>query len=136
MELDADLVPNISSLAKILAIRHGKIIAVALSAFRCKSYSLSMGGKPNGYHPRGMAIDIAFVASGTMLCPLEVGYIVQEHTNILQLTHFWGIGAMPQKNSLHLDLRPYSEQKMWVQGKDGSYTYDVIFKEVMRKREI
>jgi hypothetical protein len=135
MELDPSLTPNIINLAKLLAIRHGKIVAVAHSVFRCKSYSLSMGGKPNGYHPRGMAIDVTFVASGIMLCPLEVAYIVQEHSNILQLTHFWGIGAMPKKNSMHLDLRPFDKQKTWVQEKDGSYTYDVIFKNVMHNYE-
>lgn len=74
---------------------------IITSGYRCPSYNLEVGGVKSSYHLLGMAADI--YVPGISLTSLlkfaeEIG--------------FKGIGSYPERNFLHLDIRP-TRQARW-----------------------
>jgi len=68
---------------------------IITSGYRCPAYNLKVGGVKNSYHLLGMAADV-YVPGINLLDLLKVAEKID----------FSGIGFYPQRNFLHLDIRP------------------------------
>lgn len=66
------------------------------SGYRCPTHNANVGGAKNSYHVQGLACDIA--------CPK--GFTVEEFTQICLDHGFTGVGAYPNQNFVHVDVRP------------------------------
>jgi uncharacterized protein YcbK (DUF882 family) len=66
------------------------------SAFRCITHNESVGGSPNSYHPKGMAIDVHKPKELNLFELYEVALCVPGYKN-------GGIGVYPW--GLHIDVR-------------------------------
>jgi len=84
--------------SRIVLLRNtlGKPIYIT-SAYRCPKYNARVKGDSNSYHMKGLAVDIVVHD-----IPLPELYIIAKELG------FTGIGIYPQKNFLHLDVRPGS----------------------------
>lgn len=89
-------------LQKLKGLRHRMAKPVIItSGYRCPSYNREEGGVKSSYHLLGMAADI-YVPE----IPLtEVLKVAEEF-------YFQGIGFYPDRNFLHLDVRP-TKQLRW-----------------------
>lgn len=72
----------------------GKPVMIT-SGYRCPSYNEQVGGVKTSYHLLGMAADIHVP-----------GIPLQDVLTIAQEMRFQGIGFYPERNFLHLDVRP------------------------------
>jgi len=68
---------------------------IITSGYRCPEYNLKVGGVKNSYHLLGMAADV-YVPGINLVDLLKVAEEID----------FSGIGFYPQRNFLHLDIRP------------------------------
>jgi len=72
----------------------GKPVMIT-SGYRCTCYNEQVGGVKTSYHLLGMAADIHVP-----------GVSLQDVLTIAQEMRFKGIGFYPERNFLHLDVRP------------------------------
>lgn len=68
------------------------------SGYRCPVHNARVGGAPNSFHLKGMALDIAYVPKSD----LELTRFAQEATR----AGFGGIGLYPHKGFTHVDTGP------------------------------
>lgn len=72
------------------------------SGYRCNKHNKEVGGVKNSYHLLGKAADIHVPG----ICLVELVKIVKEFG-------FKGIGFYPERNFLHLDIRPTTQPVYW-----------------------
>lgn len=80
---------------QVLRTKVGKPLVIT-SGFRCEKHNKAVGGVDSSYHTKGMAADVA--------CPS--GYTVEKFARMCQDVGFTGVGAYPDKNFVHVDVRP------------------------------
>jgi len=99
--------PYLPVLLEILRINVGRPLRVS-SGFRTWEHNKKVGGAPNSYHLRGMAVDI--------ICSDDIAYDVL--FNAVN-SGFNGVGVSQKlgsnrnKRFIHLDIRSYQDRRIW-----------------------
>lgn len=93
------------------------------SGCRCPAHNAAIGGAKNSFHTQGMAVDFIFdydhvISAGRMI----------SRANEIGLMKVAGIGVYPDRDFVHLDIRP-GNLTTWI-NENGFYRYGVDFYEL------
>jgi hypothetical protein len=134
VNINYELVRQIQRFRDLLQFRTGVEIPITInSGCRCEKHNKAVGGKPNSYHVKGMAADIQFKAPefwNRTNVALTAAAIAQSAVK-LGLLKVGGIGAYPEDNFIHLDIRPTEKQITWIR-ENGVYRYGEDFQESIK----
>jgi len=95
----ADVPPKIQELAENLQTIRGHIgVPLSInSGYRSPEHNKAIGGKPNSYHPRGMAADLS--------CSLPPFKLYQEIEKLMLAGKIKKGGLAEYKSFVHYDIR-------------------------------
>jgi hypothetical protein len=126
--IDPELVNQIQRLRDLLWVYTGKEIPITVtSGCRCPDHNAAVGGTRNSFHTLKLAVDIIFKRIPVMFAG-RIAYLA----NQLDLMKVGGIGVYPDRNFLHLDIRPQNistkgtSPTTWI-NENGFYRYGIDF---------
>lgn len=125
--VEPELVRQIQRYRDILWISTGMEIPVTVtSGCRCPDHNAEVGGGETSFHIRGKAADIFFAR-----IPVLAGGRIVYLANRLGVMKIGGIGAYPDRNFIHIDIRP-KRISTWI-NENGFYRYGVDFSEEVKQ---
>jgi hypothetical protein len=123
-----ELVEQIQRFRNFLWISNGREVPVRIcSGCRCPGHNEAIGGTRNSLHVQGNAADVLFEHFPVMVA----GRMVYQ-ANQLGFMKVGGLGVYPDRNFLHLDIRPPNSAGdaifpvIWIK-ENGYYRYGVDF---------
>ena len=126
--INAPLVKQIQRFRDLLEIYTGYGIPITISSgCRCEEHNKKVGGAKNSFHAMGLAADLAF----SLRPMLDMGRIIQT-ANVSNIMNVGGIGVYPERNFIHLDVRPIHTATTWIK-QDGEYAFNVDFRHELAK---
>lgn len=141
-EIDPELADQVQRLRNLLWTTTGKEIPITVTCgCRCPAHNAAIGGVQNSFHTQGLAVDITFSHINVL-----VGGRIVYLANRFKILKIGAIGVYPDRNFMHLDVRPqkreliipvlYKAKKFpyvgpittWI-NEDNQYHYGVDFSE-------
>ena len=130
-EIKPELVKQLQRFRDLLWIRTGIEVPVTVTCgCRCDLHNEAIGGAKNSYHTIGAAVDITFGSDITFWQKSHIPLIgarmafLSNHLGVMTVN---GIGAYPDRNFLHLDIRGARIVPITWINENGVYRYNVNF---------
>ena len=127
-QIDPELVRQVQIFRNMLWLTTGREISITVTCgCRCEKHNAEVGGTMHSYHMAGMAVDITF-KHVPFLAAGRIVYLA----NQLGVMKVRGIGAYPDMNFLHLDIRSQNYPSTWIY-ENSSYRYGIDFSEKVKQ---
>ncbi len=126
--IDILLVEQLQRFRDLIYVSTGVEIPISVTCgCRCLPHNKAVGGTDKSFHTKGIAGDITFGKRLPVLAAGRIAYLGVKFGFI----KFGAIGVYPDRNFIHLDIRPGKRLVTWV-NTGGVYRYNVDFSQEIK----